>query len=404
MLEAWGKSEPELYLFSTALAILVGFSTGVQALSAEATGRDDLTGVEAALKAGVLSCAVGAICIAALLVTLSKPLFRILTDDPVVAKEAARYFAIRMLGLPALAINGAFRGYWKGISKPTVYTRVLILTLGLNILFDWLLIFGKFGLPALGLIGAAVGFVFATTIGMLTYFAAWRVARPLVASGLLFSLPMLKHIVGRSLPAGLQQLIAVLSFPVLLYIMGRFGTTSLAAGTILINLSFALIILGQAFGFAASTLACEAYGASREAHGKSLTFHTALLGVFFTMFFALPIIIIPETIIAIFSSDPAVVAAAAEPARLVGLAIPIDAFGMVLLQTMLAVGQGRQVVLVSLCLQWLVTLPLSFLLEPVMGHGLIGVWAPQIVGRCVQAALLYWLWLGPRKPNGGGVS
>jgi len=382
----------------------VGFSTGVQALSAEATGRDDPVGIEAALKAGIISCAFGAIGIAVVLAVLSRPLFALLTNDPVVAKEAAGYFVIRMLGLPALAINGAFRGYWKGVSKPSVYTRILIFTLGLNILFDWLLIFGKFGLPAMGLMGAAVGFVLATWIGMLTYFVAWRVARRPDAGGTLFSLPMLKGMFGRSLPAGLQQLIAVLSFPVLLYIMGRLGTTSLAAGTILINLSFALIILGQAFGFAASTLACEAYGASHEALGKSLAFHTALLAVILTSIFALPLVIAPETIISLFSSDSDVVAAAARPARLVGLAIPVDAFGMVLLQTMLAVGQGRKVVLVTLGLQWFVTLPLSFLLGPVMGYGLIGVWAPQIAGRCAQAALLYWLWLGPRKGNGGGLS
>lgn len=129
-----------------------------------------------------------------------------------------------------------------------------------------------------------------------------------------------------------------------------------------------------------------------------------MLGVLLTMIFALPMIVVPETIIAIFSSDPAVVAAAAGPARLVGLAIPVDALGMVMLQTMLAVGRGRQVVLVPLGLQWFVTLPLSFVLGPAMGYGLIGVWAPQIAGRCVQAALRYWLWLGPSKSNKGGLS
>lgn len=381
------------YTNSIALALLVGLATGVQALSARQSAQMDETGVSNVFAAGILLAVISGAGVAAILTIAAKPLFQMLTSDAAVAEAGSSYLLIRLIAIPAMAVNVAFRGYWNGVSRPGIYLLVLLMLYGLNIVLDWLLIFGNLGLPAFGLDGAALAFVIAAYSGVGFYLIATAVVTPGVISR--FRLPpteIFGAVTRISLPAGLQQLLSVLAAPVLLVLMSQIGTTQAAVGTILLYVTVAMVIIGQSFGFASATLTNNSIGARDPVEAKVWGVHVSLLSVIATTLFALPLILAPEFIFQLVTNDRDVIELGAPLLLVAGLVAPINALGMVMIQSLLATGKGSRVVAISLGLQWLIGMPISFYLGIVAELGLWGIWLPQFCVRIIEAAVLSGYW------------
>ena len=93
-----------------------------------------------------------------------------------------------------------------------------------------------------------------------------------------------------------------------------------------------------------------------------------------------------------FLHDPVTLALAELPVRVMGLGMCLDGVGLVLLQAHLGAGAARTVFKVSATLQWGIGLTASWLLGPVAGLGLLGIWVGQVFYRTLQAGVLSWLW------------
>ena len=107
---------------------------------------------------------------------------------------------------------------------------------------------------------------------------------------------------------------------------------------------------------------------------------------------ALPALIYPDPLLAIFLHDPETLALARAPLRLVAAGIAVDVAGMVWMNSLLGAGDSRRVMLVSVAMQWGLNLPLAYLIGPVLGYGLLSIWSIQIGYRCLQAGVFWWLW------------
>jgi Na+-driven multidrug efflux pump len=77
-----------------------------------------------------------------------------------------------------------------------------------------------------------------------------------------------------------------------------------------------------------------------------------------------------------------------------GLTLPVEAVGFAFMHGMLGAGDARRVMLISIGTQWLLFLPLAFVIGPVLGYGLIGVWIWQAVTRATQSLLSLSMWRG----------
>lgn len=380
------------FYFTGIFAVLVGISVGVQGYAAEFSGNGNVEALDEVLQAGLVCSLIGGLAIMLISIASARPVFSLLASNPVTASDAASYLVVRAVSLPALAANGAFRGYFKGVGRPWVYTLTLVAMLLFNGLLDWLFIFGNLGLPRLGLTGAALGFTAAAWVGIAVYFFIWLRSLEQVKQRLRISAEMVRAVVSRSVPAAIQQLIGVLSFPTLLFFMAQIDADALAAGTILLNITFAVILVGQAFGFASATFVGERFGSGDNVIAKRISLKVSGVAAIVAMIFALPLAIAPDFALAVFTTDPVVIEAARLSAWLIALAVPIDAFGMVIMQTMLGVGQGKKVVILSLILQWAIAMPASFCLGVLLEYGMLGIWVPQIIARILQSALIGMHW------------
>ena len=376
-----------------AIALVMGMSSAVQAMASrrKGEGRDGENAVP--LNGGLLLAAILGTPILVGLWLVAPVALPIINDDPAVVREATPYFLVRLTSVFAVGMNFAFRGYWNGVSLSTVYFRVLIVMHALNIILNYLLIFGSFGFPELGTLGAGIGTAIASYVGTAIYFVvAVRMAR---SNGFLRGipdLPTMKTMAGLAIPAALQQFLFAAGITALFWIIGQIGTNEVAAANVIVNLLLVAFLPGMGLGLAAASLVGQDLGRGDPLGAHRWAWDVVKVGAIIMTVIGLPALVIPSTLLAGFIHDPEVVAIGRGSLMLFGATMIVEAAGLIIMNALLGAGAARQVMLVSVALQWLVGLPLSWLAGPYLGYGLFGVWVCQTGYRALQAAVFVWLW------------
>jgi len=376
-----------------AFAFITGFSPAVQAIAARRAGEGRHGELAVPLNGGLLLSAAIGIPVAALLIWAAPAIMAALTPDPEVVREGVPYLQWRLVAVAAVGMNFAFRGYWSAIKLTRLYMLTLVEMHALNVLFSYSLIYGHFGLPALGTMGAGIGTTLATVIGTGIYF--FFAARHARGHGFLQRLPsaeQLRSLMRLGLPSAVQQLLFSGGFLALFWIIARVGTQELAVANVLITITLTVILPAMGFGIAAATLCAQALGRGdpADAHRWAWDSYRVALWVFAAM--ALPMLLFPGALLGFFVREPALVEVGKLPLQLIGATIALDGLGLIMMQALLGVGASALVMKVAVGLQWLLFLPLAYLLGPVLGFGLLALWLAMGGYRLLQALIFTAAW------------
>ena len=316
-----------------------------------------------------------------------------LTGDEAVVEQGVPYLRARLFAMFAMGMNFAFRGYWNAVDKSILYMRTLISMHVLNIFLNWVLIFGNLGAPALGATGAGVASAIATVFGTASYFLLGRTyARD---AGFLRGLPdraTMSTMLRLAAPAGLQQFLFAAGMTVFMMLVARMGTPELAASKVIIDLILVGILPGIGFGLAAASLAGQALGRGDPDDAMQWGWDVTKIAIFVVAALSLPAVLFPEAILGVFIHQPDTLAIAKTPLRLVCGLLFIDIVGMVLMNALMGAGDTKRVMFVSTGFQWLLFLPAVYVIGPVMGLGLVAVFAAQVVYRTLQAVTFASMW------------
>jgi putative MATE family efflux protein len=379
------------------MALILGVSTGVQATAARRKGEGLTDEMAFSLNAGLLLVWVAAPVLSLILVTATPALFPWLNDDPGVMALGIPYLQVRLVAMAFVGTNFAFRGYWNAVDLPGLYMTTLLIMHSVNIFLNWVLIFGNLGAPELGVTGAGIASAVSTVVGSLIYvYLGFRHARP---AGFVRGLPDregLLRLLRLSVPAGLQQLFFSAGFVVTFWIIGQVGTRELAAASVLVNVTLVAILPGLGLGLAASTLVSQALGRGDPGDAARWGWDVTRVAVVGLALLGLPMWLVPDLVLGVFIKDPETLEVARLPMRLVGLLMAIEAFTLVLMHALLGAGDARRVMMVAVSTQWLMFLPLAYLVGPVLGLGLTAIWISQGVYRTVQAGLFFRFWQSRR--------
>lgn len=377
-------------------AFLIGLGSGVQATASRrlGEGKEDETafGLNAAL---VVAAALG-VPAAALGVAFAPELFALLNDDPAVISVGGAYLGARLLGLPFVAANFSFRGFWNGTNRPRNYLITLVFMHAINVALDYGLIFGHFGLPEMGAAGAG----YATSISLVCGTGLYGVLGLLQAreNGFLSSRKLgevLPVVVRLSVPAGFQQVVFSAGFVVFFVIAGEVGTAALAASNVLVNLALLCILPGLGFGLAGASLVGQALGAGDRDDARRWGYEVLSLGMVVMGVIGLLLALFPRTWLGIFIVDnPETLELAVAPLIILGLYQLVDAVGVVLFNILVGVGDTIAALKLNLFAQWLMFLPLVYLFSVVLGYGVIALWIGMGVYRLLLAALALWRFRG----------
>ncbi|MCA9636848.1 MAG: MATE family efflux transporter, partial [Myxococcales bacterium] len=321
--------------------------------------------------------------------------FDFLSSDPEVSAIGIPYWKARIFALVAVGMNFAFRGYWNGVNRSGLYLRTLLVMHAVNIFLNWVLIFGHLGMPALGATGAGIGTTCSLWIGTLYYVFLGR--RYAGEAGFLRGIPSretLRSMLRLSVPSGIQQLFFAAGMTALAWIVGKVGTDELGAVNVLLNVTMVALLPGLGLGIVAASLVGQALGRGEPDEARRWGWDVVQVGVILLGSLGLPMLLVPDAILAIFIHEPHVIEVARMPLQISGATIAVEGLGAVLLNALIGAGDTRRVMVVSVIMQWLCFLPAAFVIGPTLGYGLVGVWLANAGYRAVQAAIFAGLWRG----------
>ncbi len=377
----------------TSQAFIMGLSSGVQAMAARRLGAGRRKVMAVPLNGGLaLAIALG-VPLTVVLFLVAPALYPYLNSDPDVIADGVPYLQARLCALTAVGMNFAFRGYFNGVSLSRIYLRSLLVMHGSNLVLNYGLIFGNFGLPELGATGAGVGTAIATYIGTITYCTmGLRYAR---AAGFLRGLPdrqTFRTMLALSVPSGIRQLFFAAGLTTLFWIVGRVGTAPLAAANVVVNLMLVAILPGTGLGMAAASLVGQALGRRDKPDARQWGWDVVKAAVVVLGLAGLPMLVVPDLLLGVFINDLATIEVGRLPLQIVGATIAIDGVGLVLQNAMLGAGDSRRVMVVAILLQWALFLPIAYVVGPVLGGGLLAIWLTQAGHRTLQAGCFAAMW------------
>lgn len=381
------------FLTFMASAFVTGLGTGVQAMSSRRLGEGRESETAIPLNGGLLLAACIAIPLGAILFTYVPDLFPFMVDDPSVNEAGVPYLQIRMISIFGLGANFAFRGYWNGVNLSRLYMRTLVVMHVTNGVLNYLLIFGAFGFPELGVKGAAIGSVISVYVGTAYYvYLGMKHAR---GGGFASALPngeVLLTMWRVSIPACLQNFFFAAGMSAFFWIFGRIGTAELAASQVIVNLMLVGLLPGIGLGLAAASLVGQALGRGEPADARRWGWEVAQLTSAIVLVLSVPVVLFPEIFLSVFIHADDTLALAVGPMRLIAALLWLDLFGIVLMNGLFGAGDSRRVMYIATGLQWLFGLPLAYLLGVALGYGMMGAWVGHIIYRAVQTAVLVFVW------------
>lgn len=374
-------------------ALILGISTGVQTLAARKKGEGQIDRAAKILNTALLLVLVAAPVLSVIFIQLAEPLYPFLNKDASVIEQGVPYLEWRLAATVFVGMNFAFRGYWNALDLSRLYMKTLIIMHACNIFLNYVLIFGNFGSPALGVTGAGMASAISMAIGTAIYFYLGLAhARK---DGFLRGLATRQEthsLIRISGPSSLQQLFFAAGFVAIFWIIGKVGTTELAAANVLITVTLFAILPGLGLGLACTTLVSQALGRGDREDAYRWAWDVAKVTVVVMTVLGLPMWLIPDLVSSIFIHDAATRDVARWPMRLVGLTMPIEALGFAFMHGLLGAGDAKGVMYVSIGIQWLLLIPLAYLIGPILGFGLLAIWLLQGGTRSMQSAIFLLKW------------
>jgi multidrug resistance protein, MATE family len=281
------------------------------------------------------------------------------------------------------------------MEKPKAHMTIVFFMICLNIVGNYLLIFGKLGAPALGATGAAISTVVSLYVGAIINFALvyFRFRK----EGFLSAWPqrsLLARVFKMGLPLTMQEFFHSAGYITFFWIVGQVGTAELAAANVLVRITMALILLAMSLAAASATLVSKTVGEGDLEGAAQWGWDTGKLGVIGISLLGLPLFLFPEYFLSIFLSDPQTVSIAVIPLRLVAATTGLGSLIYIFAYTLYGVGDGKRVVMVSFSTQWLFFLPVVWIVGPYLGFGLLQIWLVQMAYGVLATTLITAIWAG----------
>lgn len=287
--------------------------------------------------------------------------------------------------------NAIFRASGE-VKKPLI---TMFLVSVINIIGNFILVFGVFPFPKMGYIGIAVASAVSLIMGMLVNLLFFLTGRwkPFYAGTWAIAASALKKIISLGWPAALLQIAWNAGSIVLYNILGRLGDTSITALASITNgLRIEGIIYLPAFALnmAASVLIGQNLGAGNPERAEKLGWKIALTGVVLMSGMALIIFIWAKSLSSILTTSPAVLEETTRYLRINMLSEPFMALSAVLGGGLQGAGDTKGTMWVIIIAMWFIRLPLAYFSSIIMGYGATGAWIAMVVSMSVQGVLMAW--------------
>lgn len=385
-----------------AMSLGIGFSTAITSLIAEADGENNFASGKLAFKHGLFLCTtLGIILFLGILV--AKPLMYYMEQPVEVVQLAIPYLDLVAISLIPLIIFQAFKQFSDGLSMTRYPMYATLIANIVNVFLNYVLIFGKFGLPQMGIVGAAIGTLVSRLIMVvfLWFFLKRREkSKDYVANIKFFALQstMLKKILTLGFPSALQMFFEVGIFTSAIWISGILGKNPQAANQIALNLSAMTFMVAMGLSVAAMVRVGNQKGLKQYRELRRIAFSIFLLTFFIEIIFASCFIVfnnmLPEIYLNIddienLADNTEVMTIAAKLLLIAALFQISDGIQVAVLGALRGLQDVTIPTVITFFAYWIVGFPISFYLGLYTEYKSIGIWIGLLAGLTTSALLLY---------------
>ncbi len=377
-----------------AFSLGIGFSLAITPLIAEADGEGDINKGRDLFQHGLILCTVLGISMF-LMLLMATPLMQYMDQPPEVVELAIPYLRIVAFSMIPLMIFQAFKQFTDGLSQTKYGMHATLIANVVNVVLNFVLIYGFWIFPRLELVGAAYGTLFSRFAMMFfiifimnskekfkPYFKRLRIAE--------ISKSVLSKIINLGFPTAMQMLFEVGIFTAVVWMAGTLGTVDQAANQIALNLASMTFMIAVGMGVAATIRVGNQKGLRKYHDLRRISFSIFLQVFMIEFIFAIAFFVLKDILPLAYIDNELVVKTAASLLLIAGLFQLSDGFQVVVLGALRGLQDVKMPTYITFFAYWIVGLPISYLLGKTYGWGSQGLWVGLLAGLTTSAVLLFW--------------
>lgn len=385
-----------------AMSLGIGFSTAITPLTAEADGAQNAQQAKSVFKNGLVLCfLLGTFLF--LGVYFAKPLLYLMKQPEEVVILAEPYLDLVAFSLIPLIVFQAFKQFSDGLSLTRYPMYATLLANVVNVGLNYVLIFGHFGFPKLGIVGAAYG-TLASRFIMVGY--VWLLllkkekSRAFVSNLKVFVLDklMIRKILSLGTPSSMQMFFEVAIFTAAIWLSGLLGKNPQAANQIALNLSSMTFMIAMGLSVTSMIRVGNQKGLQNFKELRRIAFSIFLLGLILAIFFGLIFLLFRHQLpklyvdfddVVNFADNMEVVSIATQLLLAAAIFQISDSIQVMVLGALRGLQDVKIPTLITFVAYWAVGFPISYFLGKEDMYGSFGIWLGLLAGLSTAAVLLY---------------
>jgi MATE family multidrug resistance protein len=385
-----------------AMSIGIGFSTAITPLIAEADSSDNLKQARSTYKNGLFLCTALGIMLF-LGIYFSKSVMYLMKQPKEVVELAIPYLDLVAFSLIPMIIFQAIKQFSDGMSMTKYPMYATLLSNIINIILNYLLIFGKFGFPEMGIVGAAYGTLISRIVMVVYLWVLLRYkkrSKRIVRNIKFFVLDflMIKRIINLGSLSAMQMLFEVAIFTAAIWLSGLLGKNPQAANQIALNLSSMAFMVAMGLSVASMIRVGNQKGLKNYKELRRIAFSLFLLGVLLAIFFALLFFIFHKSLPNIYV-DLSDASNYADNMEVISIASKLliaaaffqisDSLQVVALGALRGLQDVKIPTILTFISYWVVGFPVSYFLGKEEMYGSFGIWLGLLAGLTTASILLF---------------
>lgn len=385
-----------------AMSLGIGFSTAITPLIAEADSEKNFDKCKSSFKHGLFLCSVLSVALFGMIL-LAKPLMFYMDQPEEVVELAIPYLDLVAFSLVPLIIFQGFKQFSDGLSLTKYPMIATLIANALNVILNYLLIFGKFGFPELGIVGAALGTLISRFV--MLFFLWWLLSHKKKSKAYMQNIKMfvlertmLKKITNLGFPSAMQMFFEVAIFTAAIWLSGILGKNPQAANQIALNLASITFMAALGLSVAAMIRVGNQKGLQSFKELRRIAQSIFLFGLILAAIFAVIFVVFHNYLPLIYldlsdelnrADNLEVVKIAAKLLIVAAFFQLSDSLQVIVLGALRGLQDVKIPTIITFFSYWVVGFPISFFLGKEDAYGSFGIWLGLLSGLTTAAILLY---------------
>ncbi len=309
-----------------------------------------------------------------------------------VTKSALEYYNISIFSMPFFLVFFGLRQFSEGIGITKYAMYITLIANVVNIILNWIFIFGNLGFKPMGVMGAASATLISRVIMLILFIylfyklECYNIYIKQIKS-IIPKLVIIKKIIKTSVPLSFQNLVEITAFSASAIMVGWIGEVQLASHQIAMTMSSFSFMLALGVGAAATIRVSHQYGSGDYKSMRIAAFTSIHLSVFLMSICGVLYIVFRNYIPIVYSQDLDVRALAAKLLIISALFQIFDAIQLASLASLRALADVKVPLFLSIISYYFICLPLGYFCGFILNYGAIGIWIGLLLGLAFASIL-----------------